>query len=135
MNKALILIFCFSMACCSSSKLPADEVTNQLLGRWIMQSVIMDGATNVTDEHNPNKNRYIIFNADHTFESGGDPHGRNTGRWSMEMPAKMLHLDSDAGEDDDSYWILSIDADQMNWQGAQFEFNKRFAIIHKRATP
>jgi hypothetical protein len=43
-----------------------------------MHQVVQNGAV-VSDEHNPQKNRYITFNKDGSFESGGDPYGTNTG--------------------------------------------------------
>ena len=92
----------------------------------------MDGNEDVTDEHNPQKNRYIIFKTDGTFESGGDPYGMNTGKWTLDRESKELYLDSDGGEDDDSYWITSIEAGKMHWQGARFDFSKRFQIYHIR---
>lgn len=92
----------------------------------------MDGTNDVSAEQNPEENRFIIFNEDLTFESGGDPYGKNTGAWSFDIPTKTLYLDSDAGEDDDSYWIVTIDKNQMLWQGTHFEFNSRFTITHSR---
>jgi len=41
-------------------------------------------------------------------------------------------LDSDAGENDDSYWSVTIDENIMRWKGRKFEFNKRFEIEHSR---
>lgn len=98
-----------------------------------MVQIIQDGANDVSDEHNPAGNRYVIFNADQTFESGGDPNGKNTGQWQLNEKTGELFVNSDAGEADDSYWIVSIDGDTMKWQGARFEFNKRFEINHVRA--
>ncbi len=115
-------------SCTSSPKLLAD----QLVGEWQMSQIIQDGTNDVSDEHKPEGNRYILFNADQTFESGGDPFGKNTGTWQMDEASGELFLNSDAGEEDDSYWLVTIDGSNMNWQGARFAFNKRFTIKHKR---
>jgi hypothetical protein len=50
----------------------------------------------------------------------------------LDPETRELHIDSDAGEDDDSYWIASIEGDTMRWQGARFEWNKRFTLVHLR---
>lgn len=97
-----------------------------------MAQIVQDGTNDVSAEHNPENNRFILFNADQTFESGGDPYGKNTGTWRMDETSRELFLNSDAGAEDDSYWIVSIDGRTMNWQGARFEFNKRFLITHTR---
>ncbi len=110
----------------------SDTIGHQIQGRWNMTTILMDQA-DVTSEHNPANNRYIIFNTDHTFESGGDPAGKNTGKWEFDESSRTLFLDSDAGEEDDSYWIVSINGDLMHWQGTHFEFNSRFSIDHTRA--
>ena len=98
-----------------------------------MQRIVQDGTSDVSSEHNPESDRYIIFNSDNTFESGGSPYGKNTGAWTLDQESGELFLNSDAGEDDDSYWIVRFDGEAMHWQGARFEFNKRFTIEHKRS--
>lgn len=127
--KNLFFISLLLLAGCSTSK-TAD--TNPLLGRWHMDKVIMDQTNDVTSEHNPEGNRYIEFKADKTFKSGGDPHGENTGKWSLDQSTGELHIDSAVGEDDDSYWIISIENNQMKWQGTKGDFNRRFTIHHRR---
>ena len=73
----------------------------------------------------------IEFNKNGTFKSGGDPYGENTGKWSFNEQ-EILFIDSDAGEDDDSYWQVKISKDTMIWQGMKFDFAKRFEIIHQK---
>ena len=114
---------------CASTK---SALPNAMLGAWQMEKIVMDGINDVSAEQNPEQNRFIVFNDDQTFESGGDPYGKNTGSWSFDKSSKTLYLDSDAGEDDDSYWIVTIDKNQMHWQGTHFEFNSRFSISHVR---
>ena len=102
-----------------------------LIGRWNMAQVF-DGVQDVTNQHNPASNRWVEFKSDGSFVSDGDPHGRNTGHWTYDPETRELFLDSDAGEDDDSYWTVSIQGSEMEWQGARSEFTKRFKVIHIR---
>ncbi len=116
-----------------STYAPSAQVqSDSIIGRWEMDKIVVDGDNDVSEEHNPKKNRYIVFNEDGTFKSGGDPYGENTGKWTLDAENNELYLDSDVGEDDDSYWIIKIDGDNMHWQGARFEFSKRFQIYHVR---
>lgn len=131
MYKSLLIASLLVLSSCASgSKM---LVADQLLGEWRMTQIIQDGTNDVSGEHNPESNRYILFNADQTFESGGDPHGKNTGAWRIDEASGELFLNSDAGEEDDSYWIVTIEGSNMHWAGARFAFNKRFVIKHKRA--
>ena len=68
-----------------------------------------------------------------TFKSGTGEETENTGKWYFNEKINELHLDSDIGEEDDSYWEVSFTVDTMFWKGRKFEFNKRFEIIQKRA--
>ena len=96
-----------------------------------MEAIYQDGQ-DVTEEHDPSDNRWFEFSSDGTFISDGDPHGRNTGRWILNRETNELHIDSDAGENDDSYWIISLQDDTMRWKGARFDWNKRFELVHLR---
>lgn len=69
----------------------------------------------------------------HSVESGGDPYGKNTGRWTLDETTNELYLDSDAGEEDDSHWIVRIEGSTMHWKGTRGDFNTRFSIEHVRA--
>jgi len=90
----------------------------------------------VTEEHNPGNNRWIKFMPDSAeemkgiFESGRGEDKENTGKWVINE--NELFIDSDAGQNDDSYWEISFDADKMYWKGRRFEFNKRFEIVHEK---
>jgi len=50
-----------------------------------MMLQVFDGDKEVTEQHNPKNNRWITFNKDGTFKSGGDPLGDNIGKWTMDM--------------------------------------------------
>ncbi len=102
---------------------------DEIQGKWNMYKVIQD-AKDVTAEHNPNKDRYVIFNKDNTFESGGKPFGKNTGKYDFNLNDKTLFLDSDAGQEDDSYWKVTFKSDTMYWQGYGSEWAKDFVLIH-----
>lgn len=116
------------IAACQSTQTPAST-ESLLIGRWDMAQVY-DGGEDVTAEHNPAGNRWVAFASEGTFISDGDPYGRNAGRWTYDPATQELYLDSDAGEGDDSYWIVQVEGDEMHWQGARSAFTKRFEIVH-----
>lgn len=104
----------------------------KLEGKWMMHQVLQDD-NDVSDEHNPYGERYIIFMEDGTFESGGRPFGSNTGLYRYSPEEGNLFLDSDAGQEDDSQWKITIDYDTMIWQGLGGEWANRFRIVHHRS--
>ncbi|MGW8315915.1 MAG: hypothetical protein ACWGNV_09970 [Bacteroidales bacterium] len=104
----------------------------KLEGKWLMNKVIQDG-NDVTPEHNPDKERYIIFYDDGSFETGGKPYGPNTGRYTYSPEQGLLYLYSDAGPEDDSQWKVSLEKDTMTWQGLGSEWANQFLIIHLRS--
>ena len=89
---------------------------------------VYDNSTNVTNQHNPKKDRWIIFYKDGSYKSGGVPYGKNEGQWTFHEADNVLYLDSDAGTGDDSYWVLQIRKSKMNWSGARSSFTERFRI-------
>lgn len=118
-------------ACYASEQVKTQDVSYQMVGRWSMEEIYQAGQ-GVTQQHDPSDNRWFEFASDGTFISDGDPHGRNTGRWTLDQETQELHIDSDAGEDDDSYWIVNVASDTMYWKGARFEWNKQFELVHVR---
>jgi hypothetical protein len=115
-------VYNFYLAKCSDQKLD---------GKWMMYRVIQDG-NDVTTEHNPYAERYILFFEDGTFETGGRPYGPNTGQYSYSSEQHLLYLYSDAGPEDDSQWKITIEKDTMTWQGLGSEWANRFRIVHHR---
>lgn len=107
-----------------------NETQEEIVGSWDMLQVLRDGE-DVTAEHDPKNTRAITFHEDGTFMSEGFPVGTNTGKWSIDPETKELFIDSDAGEDDDSYWIVSVDGDRMTWKGAR-DYAVGFTLIHER---
>ena len=104
---------------------------SQLVGRWEMERVLDRGA-DATEIHNPGGDRYVVLRADGTFESGGQPYGTNTGAWSYDSEFRELVLDSDLGEADDTFWIVNVQDDVMEWAGVRTETARRFRIISRR---
>ena len=102
-----------------------------LTGKWLMHQVIQDGQ-DVTAEHDPYDERYLILKSDSSFESGGRPYGINTGKYLFDPEEKTLFLDSDAGPEDDSHWNISIRKDTMYLQGYGSEWAENFQLIHVR---
>jgi hypothetical protein len=106
---------------------PSDQIT----GKWLIYKVIQDGQ-DVSAEHNPPGERYLIFKIDSSFESGGRPFGGNRGKYTLDENYNLF-LDSDAGSDDDSYWNVLVSGDTMYWQGFGSEWAENFQIIQIRA--
>lgn len=90
---------------------------------------ILQNGQDVSEQHNPKKNRWIELKADGTFVSDGDPYGRNTGKWIFNANTQELFLDSDAGEGDDSYWTIKRTGDDLVLTGARSEFTQQFSMI------
>ncbi|MEM7103913.1 MAG: lipocalin family protein [Bacteroidota bacterium] len=106
---------------------PDKSIENySIVGNWQMEKVVEDGS-NVTKEHNPNGDRWIQFFPNQKFWSGGTS-GKNTGKWYWNPQEKMLFIDSDAGKDDDSYWIVEFSGKKMTWKGTKTEFAERFVM-------
>jgi hypothetical protein len=133
----LILSFLFIISLtvsCSSS----NNFDKKISGKWFMVKVL-ELSEDVTGSHNANNKRWISFNTNPdtsfkgTFESGTGEERGNTGKWFYDKKNNEFFLDSDAGEEDDSYWEVSFNADSMYWKGRKFEFNKRFEIFYKKA--
>jgi len=126
-----ILILAFS---CSEQLNFGEKIS----GKWNMVKVL-EFSEDVTENHNPGHNRWISFKADPetpfegSFESGTGGVMKNTGRWFLNEKGEEFFLDSDAGEEDDSYWVVTFSSDSMHWKGRKFEFNKRFEIFYKKS--
>lgn len=121
-------------ACTSTAPLapPVSTMAERVVGRWEMERVL-DRGTDASDIHNPGGDRYVLLRADGSFESGGQPYGRNTGRWTLDPAYDELMLDSDLGDADDSYWIVTVEGDEMEWAGVRTETARRFRIVSRRA--
>ena len=130
MKYILILMLIVPFASCKNIERQGAPLREDLYGRWYIESVFQDG-NDVTDQHNPSDNRWIEFEDDGGFVSDGDPYGRNTGRWMMDLENKELYLDSDAGEGDDSYWIVGFEEGKMQWRGTRSEFTERFVVVYR----
>ncbi len=109
----------------------SDSLSKLIIGKWKMLKVL-ELSKDVTEKHNPDNNRWISFKEDSTFESGAGEKTENAGRWSIDEKEQELFIDSDAGENDDSYWEVKFEGDLMHWKGRRFEFNKRFEIVHEK---
>lgn len=116
---------------CGTLLASCQSKEQQILGKWNMHLVSNDG-TDVTEEHNPENNRWIDFKDNGAYISDGDPYGKNSGKWSFNEEG-FLFLDSDADEGDDSYWEVDISKNKMVWKGAVFEFTKTFSLEYRRA--
>ena len=136
-NNPFILVLFLTVALsfsCSSE----NSFNEKISGKWKMVKVL-ELSEDVTASHNPGNNRWISFKANAdipfkgNFKSGTGEERENTGKWFYNDKKKEFFLDSDAGEEDDSYWEVLFNADSMYWKGRKFEFNKRFEIFYKKA--
>ena len=128
---ATVSVLLTFVGCRTTEESQSDSAMAHLMGQWAMDHVY-DSGQDVTDQHNPAGNRWISFIADGSFVPDGDPHGRNAGQWIFDEQTSELYLDSDAGEGDDSYWIVSFEEEQMRWKGARSDFTARFELVHVR---
>ena len=138
---ALVLLAALASGCATttpSSPAPSptgdtssSSVRDALIGRWAMERVLDDGV-DVTAEANPARDRYLVLHADGTFESGGQPYGRNDGRWIYRDGTRRLGLDSDLGPDNDSVWEVTLRGDVMEWRGVGSDYARRFRITSRR---
>ncbi|MEM1122334.1 MAG: DUF5004 domain-containing protein [Bacteroidota bacterium] len=126
MTRQTLFILLLSILSACSTTIP-----KQLNGTWQMTTVY-DNSSDVTAQHNPQKNRWITFYKDGSFRSGGQPYGENGGQWTYNTQNNILYLDSDAGEGDDSYWLLNINKKSMDWAGTKSSFTERFKIFYTK---
>lgn len=104
MNRIIIsltLILIAFSACTPSTDKPADGI----IGKWKIYKM-NQGENDLGPVLNPNGDRWIQFNDKGTYESGGTPFGPNSGLFTLDDT--KLYLDSDAGEADDSFWLISF---------------------------
>lgn len=102
-----------------------------IIGKWKMVTVL-EGNQDISPTLNPDNDRWIKFNADGTFESGGGPHGANTGTYRVDDQAKTLHIDSDAGEGDDSNWSIQFREDLLYMRGIGSNRQEMTTVITQR---
>lgn len=119
-----VLLFSMLLASCSSTK-------KKLLGKWQMQKVY-EQETDMSHIHNPKDDRWIEFYADGSFESGGTPYGKNTGKYILGKNKQTLSLDSDAGEEDDSKWTVSVEKGKMIWIGVGSARQRTTRVLYEK---
>ena len=122
-----VLTIIFFLAGCSSY---TEDPDKKLIGIWSMEKVY-ENDVDVTAKHNPNKNRWIEFEKDGTFISGGDPFGENTGRWKMDNKNSVLSIESNV-DDDNSQWNVSFKDDLTIWTGIGHPRKEGTKLVHKR---
>jgi hypothetical protein len=102
-----------------------------IVGKWKMVTVL-EGNQDVTPLMNPENDRWIEFKADGTFVSGGKSQGTNTGSYQVNNNEKILRLDSDAGEEDDSNWRLQFREDLLYMRGIGSQRQEMTTVISQR---
>ena len=109
---------------------PSEGLEQQVLGKWMIDKVYED-EQDVTVEHNPKKDRWIKFNRNSSFESGGDPYGYNDGTWDVSHENSTLFLDSSV-EGDDSEWKVIFREGKMIWTGIGTPRQESFKIVYSK---
>ena len=120
----------------SSIVLSSAEVTSPsvwIVNKWKMVTVL-EGNQDITPLLNPDNDRWIEFHADGTFLSGGGPQGSNSGTYKVNNEASTLHLDSDAGEGDDSNWRLQFRENLLYMRGIGSNRQEMTTVISERVT-
>jgi len=107
-----------------------DQLDQQINGTWAMDKVY-EYNIEVTEKHNPKKDRWIEFKTDGSFVSDGEPFGRNTGKWTVDNEQAVLFLDS-VVDDDDSEWKVTFTTDLMVWTGIGHLRKEQTRLVHKR---
>jgi hypothetical protein len=124
----ILLVGALLTLACETKK----TLDGELVGKWSM-SKVYEYDMDVTEQHNPVGSRWIEFNKDGTFESGGEPFGQNAGRWKIDTEQSILYIDSDA-DDDDSEWKISIEDDQSTWTGIGHPRKENTKLVHLRVS-
>lgn len=125
-NKIIILLLTTLLFSCKQP----ENIDKKIIGIWTMEKVYEYG-NDVTDKHDPKNERWIEFKADGSFISGGEPFGRNTGRWTADNDKLILFIDSDV-DDDDSEWKVTFDKDQIVWTGIGHPRKENTKLVHRR---
>ena len=128
MKSVNYLLICFFITFVSCSTKKSQE--KQILGKWKMEKVY-EGEQEVTAIHNPKNNRWIKFNRNGSFESGGDPYGYNDGTWELDLEKSILFIDSKT-EGDDSEWNVTFEEDKLIWTGIGTPRQESFKIINRK---
>lgn len=127
MKHPLLLLF-ISLLTVSCTQ--PDQLDQQINGTWAMDKVY-EYNIEVTEKHNPKKDRWIEFKTDGSFVSDGEPFGRNTGKWTVDNEQAVLFLDS-VVDDDDSEWKVTFTTDLMVWTGIGHLRKEQTRLVHKR---
>jgi len=127
MKHPLLLLF-ISLLTVSCTQ--PDQLDQQIIGTWAMDKVY-EYDVEVTEKHNPKKDRWIEFKTDGSFISDGEPFGRNSGKWTADNEQAVLFLDS-VVDDDDSEWKVTFTANQMLWTGIGHPRKEQTKLVHRR---
>ena len=129
MKKLLVIVLLLASSVASGHSTINPSVW--IIGKWKMVTVL-EGNQDITPVLNPDDDRWIEFLQDGTFKSGGGPHGQNSGTFKVDNEAGTLHLDSNAGEDDDSNWKLQFREDLLYMRGIGSNRQEMTTVISQR---
>lgn len=102
MNRYLINFLLICLFGCSS------QSPNFFIGKWQILSVVEN------DQHLILKNNWMHLKDDGSFDSyDGDSDKSETGNWEYEPKEKILNINGNVGEEDNSKWILLMRNDTL----------------------
>lgn len=108
----------------------SEKLGKKIIGTWTIEKVYEYGK-DVTNKHNPDKDRWIEFRPNGTFVSDGKPFGPNKGRWTTDDNNFILFIGSEV-DDDDSKWKVTFNHDSTSWTGIGHPIKENTKQIHKR---
>ena len=123
----LITLISLSTISCSTGKLSVSSLATT----WELGNVY-ENQVNVTNRENPNRDRFITFNSDGTFISGGVPYGELSGTWIITEEKTLRIIPDMEGEVGSSEWKVSFEKDIMSWTGTIKSGLDRFELTWRR---
>lgn len=127
MEKIAKAVLLLTLICILSSCNQETPEQQQIHGTWVMKKVF-EGEKDVSGVHNPYGDRWVMFNDNGTFESGGQPYGKNTGKFSFDEQNRLDIKSETLG--DDSSWHVEIKNDSMIWKGIGTQRQEAFRLVY-----
>ncbi|GJM30804.1 MAG: hypothetical protein DHS20C17_34390 [Cyclobacteriaceae bacterium] len=122
-----ILLVCSGL----SSVKDTNNPSHWIIGKWKMVTVL-EGNQDISPVLNPDSNRWFQFEIDGNFQSGEGDRRTNTGTYDIDNQNNTLHIDSDAGEDDDSNWRIQFREDLLYMRGIGTNRQEMTTVISQR---
>lgn len=127
---SITFIALLSMTSCHSEFNHAPSISkHELLGRWMMQKVVIEGK-DIDQSSFSKRKRWFNFSADGQFQSGGNASGLSYGEWTLDEDAAILHMLTNNNEESD--WEISLKNNELEWKSIDNSGQKDFKLILER---